>query len=84
MGVAEVMQPPFLCLRVSLRHHVFMDTASTVTVHEAARLIGVSADALYDAIRAGASPVPVIRVGRRILIVKAALDRLLSGQEASS
>ena len=68
-----------------MRDHVSMtDTAGTLTVHEAARRLGVSADALYDAIRAGNAPVSILRVGRRVLIVKAALDRLLAGQEAAS
>ena len=56
----------------------------TLKVPEAASRLGISADLLYDAIRSGASPVPVLRVGRRILVVKAALDRLLSGQDAAS
>ena len=58
--------------------------SGTYTVAQAATQLGVSPDALYDAIRAGNAPVSILRVGRRVLIVKAALDRLLAGQEAAS
>jgi excisionase family DNA binding protein len=53
---------------------------ATYTVPEAASLIGVDKLTLYAAIRNGNSPVPVITVGRRLLISKVALDRLLAGE----
>jgi excisionase family DNA binding protein len=53
---------------------------ATYTVPEAALLIGVDKLTLYAAIRHGQSPVPVITVGRRYLIPKVALDRLLAGE----
>jgi hypothetical protein len=45
-----------------------LDLPPTVDVRRAASLLGCSADALYDAINAGESPVPTLRVGRRVLI----------------
>lgn len=56
----------------------------TYNVPDAAALIGVDKLTLYAAIRKGESPVPVIKVGRRYVIPKAALDRLLNGEPGSS
>jgi excisionase family DNA binding protein len=53
----------------------------TLTVPEAAELLGVHKLTAYDAIRRGDFPVPVIKVGRRYVVPVAALDRLLSGRE---
>jgi excisionase family DNA binding protein len=47
----------------------------TVTVPEAARLLGVSRMSAYTAVRIG--EIPSIRIGRRVLVPRAALDRLL-------
>jgi hypothetical protein len=44
----------------------------TLTVPEAARLIGTSEWLLYQTIRKGEAPFPVIRVGKRRLVVPAA------------
>ena len=41
---------------------------STITVPESAELLGVSAWAAYEAIKAGEFPLPTIRVGRRIVV----------------
>jgi excisionase family DNA binding protein len=49
----------------------------TYTIEEAARLLGVGRGTCYDAARRNALPVPVIRVGRRMLVSKAALDSKL-------
>ena len=48
----------------------------TYTVKEAASVVGIGRTAAYEAVRTGA--LPSIRIGRRILIPKAALDRWLS------
>ena len=50
----------------------------TYTVEQAARVLGISRNACYEAARSG--QVPTIRFGRRILVPKVALDKLLSGQ----
>jgi excisionase family DNA binding protein len=57
------------------------DERLTVTVPEAARLLGLSRMSAYNGIRTG--QIPSIRVGRRVLIPRAALGRLLDGVEGS-
>ncbi len=49
-----------------------------LTVGEAGELCRLSRNAMYSAIARG--EIPSIRVGRRLLIPKAALERLLSGE----
>lgn len=48
----------------------------TLTVEEAAATLGISRAFAYEAVRRG--EIPSIRIGRRILVPYAALDRLLS------
>ncbi len=52
-------------------------SSPTMEVPEAAAAIGVSAWAAYRSIREGTFPLPVIRVGRRIVVPRAPLERLL-------
>jgi excisionase family DNA binding protein len=47
----------------------------TVSVPEAARLLGVSRMTAYSAVREGT--IPSLRIGRRVLVPRAALDQLL-------
>lgn len=47
----------------------------TATVEEAARILGIGRNSAYEAVRQGT--IPVIRIGRRILVPLAALERLL-------
>ena len=47
----------------------------TITVEEAARLLGISRTLAYQAARSG--EIPTIKVGRRILVPRAAFDRRL-------
>ena len=49
----------------------------TMTVEEAAVVLGISRATAYDAVSRG--EIPCIRIGRRILIPKVALERLLDG-----
>ena len=58
-----------------------MDDRETLTVPEAARLLGVSRGLAYEAARLGT--LPTIRLGRRLLVPRPALDRLLSGSAAA-
>ena len=56
-----------------------METANErliYTVEEAGRLLGIGRSAAYEAARSG--ELPVIRIGRRLLVSKQALDRMLS------
>jgi excisionase family DNA binding protein len=48
----------------------------TYTVEEAGRLLGICRNSAYQ--RAAAGEIPTIRLGRRLLVPKAALDRLLA------
>ncbi|MHB0912081.1 MAG: helix-turn-helix domain-containing protein [Armatimonadota bacterium] len=50
----------------------------TYSVEEVARLLGISVNSSYDAVRQG--EIPSIRIGRRILVPKAALDSKLAIQ----
>ena len=45
----------------------------------AARLLGISRTTVYAAARRG--DIPTLRIGRRILVPRAALERLLAGQQ---
>ena len=47
----------------------------TLTVEEAAALLGIGRNSAYQAIARG--EIPVLRVGRRLLIPRAALERRL-------
>jgi excisionase family DNA binding protein len=53
----------------------------TITVTEAAKLLGIGKNQAYEAARRG--EIPVIRIGRRILVPVAALERLLRAGEYS-
>jgi excisionase family DNA binding protein len=53
----------------------------TTSVEEAGRRLGVSRNSAYEAARSG--ELPVIKIGRRLLVPTAALDRLLNGGEAA-
>jgi excisionase family DNA binding protein len=48
----------------------------TVTVEEAASILGIGRNSAYEAVRRG--EIPVIRIGRRFLVPRAALERMLS------
>lgn len=49
----------------------------TYTVLEAAKVLGIGRSAAYEAARCG--EIPVIRIGKRILVPAAALERMLAG-----
>jgi hypothetical protein len=49
----------------------------TVTVPEAAEILGVDADAAYRAVQRGEFPVQVLRVGRRLVVPAAPLRAVL-------
>ncbi|MEA2514137.1 MAG: Helix-turn-helix domain [Thermomicrobiales bacterium] len=53
---------------------------ATMSVEEAAAYLGIGRSAAYEACRVGT--LPVIRLGRRILVARAALDRILAGGPA--
>ena len=49
----------------------------TLTVEEAAKELGLGKNAAYEGVRTG--QIPSVRIGRRILVPRVALDRLLNG-----
>ena len=49
----------------------------TLTVEEASALLGISRAFAYEAVRRG--EIPSIRIGRRVLVPKIALERLVGG-----
>lgn len=53
---------------------------STYTVDEAAALLGVNRLTIYNAVKRNDAPFPVVRIGDRVLIPRAALDRILAGE----
>jgi excisionase family DNA binding protein len=52
-----------------------------VTVNEAAVMLRISRGAAYEAARR--KEIPTIRIGRRLLVPLAALERMLAGTAAS-
>ncbi len=48
---------------------------ATYTIPETARILGVSRSSAYQAVRVG--EIPTIKVGRRLLVPKVALERML-------
>lgn len=54
---------------------------ATYTVEEAADILRISRSAAYAAARNG--DLPVLRIGARILVLKARLDHMLAGEVAS-
>jgi excisionase family DNA binding protein len=53
------------------------DRPRTLTVEQAARELGIGRTLAFEMARTGR--LPVIRFGRRVLIPRAALDRMLAG-----
>jgi len=49
----------------------------TVSVEEAAEMLGISKNQAYKAVREG--EIPVIRLGKRLVVPLAAFNRMLNG-----
>ena len=54
----------------------------TLTVDETAKILGVGRGSLYKAIRA--EEFPALRLGRRILVARSTLERVLEGSSAQA
>jgi len=50
----------------------------TLTVDETAKILGVGRNSAYEAIARG--EIPVVKVGKRLLVPKVALEKLLNGR----
>jgi excisionase family DNA binding protein len=55
----------------------------TMTVEEAAARLGISRTLAYELAREGKLPVPVIRLGRRVVVSRLALERVLGAERRS-
>ena len=53
----------------------------TYKIEEAGRLLGVGRNQAYEAAKRG--EIPTIKIGKRLLVPRAALDRLLDSGEAA-
>ena len=53
----------------------------TLSVEEAAHLLGISRGLAYELVRSG--QLPVVRLGRRLLVPKVALERMLAQTKTS-
>jgi excisionase family DNA binding protein len=54
----------------------------TLTVEEAARTLGISRTLAYEAARSG--ELPTVRIGKRLLVPKIALARILCESDSST
>ena len=48
----------------------------TLKIEEAAKILGISRNTAYDAVKTG--QLPTIKLGKRLLVPKVALDRMLA------
>jgi excisionase family DNA binding protein len=72
----EVTGPALSPAPVDGQGHAVGDDRQTYTLAEAARRLGISRTLAYEAASRG--ELPVCRIGRRLLVPRAALARLLS------
>lgn len=56
---------------------------ATYSVAEAAKRLGVSRGYAYELIRRGEFPAPVRTVGARVVVVRADLERFITGGDAA-
>lgn len=77
-GAAPGRSPPTLARasKVSVQHVVVQALRLTYTVDEVAAIVGISRSAVYDCIARG--EIPAKRLGRRIVVVKRALEEFLA------
>ena len=54
----------------------------TLTIPEVAAALGVARSTAYELATANRLPVPTIRAGRRLLVFRDALERVLAGEDA--
>ncbi len=55
---------------------------ATATIEEVAVSFGIARSTAYELAKSDRLPVPVIRLGRRMVVSRAALDRVLAGEGA--
>jgi len=52
------------------------DKRLTLSVEEAAKLLGIGRNLAYDRVKTG--EIPVLKIGRRLLVPRSALEKLLA------
>jgi excisionase family DNA binding protein len=52
-----------------------MEEKLTLSIEEAAKLLGIGRNLCYERVKAG--EIPVIKIGRRLLVPRRALEKLL-------
>ena len=62
--------------------HHYMTTPQTLTVEQAAKVLGIGLATAYSAIHRG--EIPSIRIGDRLLVPKPALERMLRCERESA
>jgi excisionase family DNA binding protein len=55
------------------------ESRATMTIPEFCRALGIGRNQGYAAASKGELPVPLIRIGKRVLVSRAAVERLLAG-----
>jgi excisionase family DNA binding protein len=55
---------------------------ATLKIEEAAKVLGISRNSAYAAAKSG--DLPVVRLGKRMVVPKIALEKLLAGSGAAS
>ena len=58
-----------------------MQEKLTFSVEEAAKLLGIGRNLCYEKVKTG--EIPVLKIGRRLLVPKAALEKLLNEPKSS-
>jgi excisionase family DNA binding protein len=69
---------------VSIIYSAMSDTSERLTFspQEVCKLLGLSRGSVYEAIRTG--QIPSVKIGRRILVPRVALERLLEDRRADT
>ncbi len=59
-----------------------MEDKLTLSVEEAAKVLGIGRNLCYDRVKTG--EIPVIKIGRRLLVPRRALEKLLEQGQAAT
>ena len=59
-----------------MKEHDMEEERLTLTVEEAAKLLGIGRQLAYERVKTG--EIPVIKIGRRLLVPRSALEKLLA------
>ena len=54
------------------------ETKATLTIVEAAAVLGIGKNQAYEAAHRG--EIPIIKIGKRLLVPRAAFERMLNGE----